>query len=137
MKVAITLLACALPLLMGCGFADQYSVMPKFLRQPSAEPPQPDPEPDIKALIGANADRLFTAHPSEVTVSRPRRNSGLGYTACVKAVVPGAIDSEPRPVTILVVIEQGKLAARNRATPNDGCGTETYEKVSTAGQPAH
>jgi len=47
----------------------------------------------------------------------------------VKAVVPGAIDGEPRPVTILVTIEHGKLAERHRATSQDRCAADTYELV--------
>jgi hypothetical protein len=51
----------------------------------------------------------------------------------VKAVVPGAVDGEPRSVTVLVAIENGKLAGRQRATADDGCATETYEKVNLLG----
>jgi hypothetical protein len=130
MKIGMALAACIMMLLAGCGFADQYSVMPKFLRQPSAEPPQPDPEPDVKELIRLSAGKLFTAQPSGVAVSRPRRTAGQGFSVCVKAVVPGAIDGEPRSVTVLVVIEHGKLAGRQRASADDGCATETYEKVN-------
>jgi hypothetical protein len=130
MKIGMAFIACTMMLLTGCGFADQYSSMPKFLRQSSAEPPQPDPEPDVKELIRVGADKLFTAHPSAVAVSRPRRITGQAFSVCVKAVVPGAIDGEPRSVTVLVAIEHGKLAGRQRATANDGCATETYEKVN-------
>jgi hypothetical protein len=131
MKIGMALIACTMMLLTGCGFADQYSSMPKFLRQPSAEPPQPHPEPDVKELIRVGADKLFTAHPtSAVAVSRPRRIAGQAFSVCVKAVVPGAIGGEPRPVTVLVAIEHGKSAGRQRDTANDGCATETYEKVN-------
>ncbi len=57
MKIGVMPIACAIVLLTGCGLSDQYATfMPKILRQPSTEPAQPDPEPDVKALIRANAD---------------------------------------------------------------------------------
>ena len=59
MKIRVTLIACTMTLLMGCGLADQYSVMPKFLRQPSAEPPSPEPEPDVKELRPVEIHREF------------------------------------------------------------------------------
>jgi hypothetical protein len=129
MKLGIAFLIGTLTLLAGCGVADQYSALPKVFRQPSAEPPPPEPEPDVKELIRAGADTLFTGHPSGVSVSRPRRMAGRGFDVCVKAVVPGAMDGEPRPVTILVTIEHGKLAERHRATPQDRCAADTYELV--------
>jgi len=68
------------------------------------------------------ADTLFTGHPSALEVSRPRRIAGRGFDACVKALVPGAVDGEPRPVTVLVTIEHGKLADRHRATAQTAAG---------------
>jgi hypothetical protein len=47
----------------------------------------------------------------------------------VKAVVAGAMNPQPQPITLIVIIERGKLADRRRATPQDGCAGETYEKV--------
>ena len=133
MKIAMSVLACAIALLAGCGVADQYATfVPKILRQPSTEPPAPDPEPDIKELIRVNGDTLFTARPSAVAVSRPRRIAGGGFSACVKAMVVGPMNPEPQPITLLVTIEHGKFADRHRATSQDGCATETYERVEVA-----
>jgi hypothetical protein len=129
MKIGIALIAGTMTLLAGCGVADQYSAVPKVFRQPSAEPLQPEPEPDVKELIRAGADTLFTGHPSAVAVSPPRRIAGKGFDVCVKAVVPGAIDGEPRPVTVLVTIEHGKLTDRHRATSQDRCAAATYDVV--------
>jgi hypothetical protein len=98
-------------------------------REPSVEPPPPEPEPDVKELVRVGADTLFTGHPSALEVSRPRRIAGRGFDVCVKAVVPGAVDGEPRPVTVLVTIEHGKLADRHRATAQDRCAEDTYEPV--------
>jgi len=104
----------------------------KAFRQPEPPPPPAEPELDVKELIRANADTLFTAHPSALAVARPKRITGRGFSVCVKAVVAGAINGQPQPITLIVIIERGKLADRRRATPQDGCAGETYEKVEAA-----
>jgi hypothetical protein len=133
MKIAMSVLACATALLAGCGGVDQYATfVPKILRQPSTEPPAREPEPDVKELVRVGADTLFTAHPTAVAVSRPHRIEGRGFSACVKAMVVGPTNPEPQPITLLVTIEHGKFADRHRATSQDGCASETYEKVEAA-----
>ena len=132
-KIAMSVVACAVVLLAGCGVADQHATfLPKVLREPSAEPAAPEPEPDVKALVRAGADTLFTAHPTAVAVSRPHRMAGRGFSACVKAMVVGPMNPDPQPITLLVTIDHGKFTDRHRATSLDGCATETYEKVETA-----
>ena len=122
------LIVCAITLLAGCGLSDQYSFMPKILRQPSAEPPQPEPEPDVKELVRLGTDKIFTSRPSAIAVSRARP-VGRKFSFCVKAVVTGQLSNKPRSVTVLVFIEHGKLADRHPATKYDRCEAETYEKV--------
>ena len=117
-------------LLTGCGLADQYSVMPKILRQPSTEPRPPAPEPDAGELVRVAANTLFTAPPNSVAVSRPRRVTDQEFSVCVKAVVPSLIDNQPRPVTLLVMIDNGRLTDRHRAGVDDGCENASYEKVN-------
>jgi len=132
-KIAMSVIACAVVLLAGCEMADQYATfVPKILRQPSTEPPAPEPEPDVKELVRAGADTLFTAHPTAVAVSRPHRMAGRGFSACVKAMVVGPMNPDPQPITLLVTIDHGKFTDRHRATEQDGCATESYEKVETA-----
>jgi hypothetical protein len=143
MKIATMLAACAMAL-AGCDLADQAtsfmpkladqaaSFMPKTVRQSDPAPPAVEPEPDVKELIRANADTLFTAHPSALAVARPKRITGRGFSVCVNAVVAGAINPQPQPITLIVIIERGKLADRRRATPQDGCAGETYEKIEAA-----
>jgi len=127
------LVAGAMAAFSGCGFADQVaSFMPKGFRQPAREPPPPEPEPDVKELIRANADTLFTARPGTLAVARPKRITGRGFSACVKAVVAGPMNSQPQPITLVVIIEHGKLTDRRRATPQDGCEGESYERVEAA-----
>jgi hypothetical protein len=135
MKIGVTLIiAYAMIVLSGCGLSDQYSFMPKILRRPSAEPPQPQPEPDAKELVRAGADTLFMEHPNAVAVSRPRRIAEQGFNVCVKAVVAGKLNAEPQPVILVVAIEHGKLTDRRRATSYDNCATETYENVDVPAQ---
>jgi hypothetical protein len=143
MKIAAMLVACAMAL-AGCDLADQAanfmpkladqaaSLMPKTFRQPDTAPPAVEPEPDVKELIRANADTLFTAHPSALAVARPKRITGRGFSVCVNAVIAGAINPQPQPITLIVITGRGKLADRRRATPQDGCAAETYEKVEAA-----
>jgi hypothetical protein len=83
-------------------------------------------------MIRVGGDTLFTAHPTAVAVSRPHRIAGRGFSACVRAMVVGPMNPEPQPITLLVTIEHGKFADRHRATSQDGCATETYERVEVA-----
>jgi hypothetical protein len=50
----------------------------------------------------------------------------------VNAIVAGAMNQQPQPITLIVIIERGKIADRRRATAQDGCAGETYEKVEAA-----
>lgn len=131
-KIEMIAIVCVMALLTACGPSDQYSFVPEVLRQPRAEPPQPEPEPDVKELVRIGADTLFTVRPSAVSVSRPRRITGTRFSACVQAIVPSAIDGKPRPATLVVMIEHGKLTERHRATAYDGYATEHYEKIEAA-----
>jgi hypothetical protein len=101
--------------------------MPEFLRQPAEAPVPPDAEPDVKELVRTN--NLFTTQPSSVAVSRPRRLAAHRFGVCVKGVAPSPIDEEMRAITLYVSIEHGKMLDRHRATRDDHCDAETYEKV--------
>jgi hypothetical protein len=130
MMIVRVLVIFAVAPLMGCGWSDQYSLMPKVFKLPSAAPPQLEPVPDTKALFRAGANSLFVNRPSSLAVSPARRNSsGTGFNACVNAIVPRSLGNEPETITLLVSIEHGQLADRRRATPQDGCATETYEDI--------
>ena len=128
MRIGVTLIACAMTLLTGCGQASLLEALGK----PRAEPRQPEPEPDAKELVRVGADTLFMNHPSAVAVSRPRRIAERGFSVCVKAIVGGKLNSDPQPVTLFVIIEHGKLGERRRATSYDGCARETYEELEIA-----
>jgi hypothetical protein len=132
MRIGVTLIACTMMALSGCGLSDRHSIMPEILKRPSPEPRQPEAEPDAKELVRVSANTLFMERPKSVAVSRPRRIPERGFSVCVKAIVGGKLNSDPRPMTLFVIIEQGKLADRHRATPYDRCATETYENVDIA-----
>jgi hypothetical protein len=42
------------------------------------------------------------------------------------------MSSQPQPITLVVIIERGKLADRRRATAQDGCESERYERIEAA-----
>ena len=128
MRIGVTLIACAMTLLTGCGQASLLEALGK----PRAEPRQPEPEPDAKELVRVGADTLFMNHPTAVAVSRPRRIAERGFSVCVQAIVGGKLNSDPQPVTLFVIIEHGKLGERRRATSYDGCARETYEQLEIA-----
>ena len=67
-----------------------------------------------------------------LSVGRPKRITGRGFSVCVNAIVAGAMNQQPQPITLIVIIERGKIADRRRATAQDGCAGETYEKVEAA-----
>jgi hypothetical protein len=46
-------------------------------------------------------------------------------------MVVGPMNPDPQPITLLVTIDHGKFTDRHRATSQDGCATEAYEKVET------
>ena len=125
----IVIASALMPLTACGGLTDSHTSMPKSFRQPSAGPPQPDAEPDVKELVRAAADGLFTTSPSALSVSQPRRLTAGRFSACVQALVPSVVDGAPRPATLVILIEHGKLIDRRRATTYDKCADEKYEKV--------
>lgn len=131
MAVRMMLAVCAMAMLLaGCGIADKNSAMPEFLRQPKDTAVPPEPEPDVKEFVRTNT--LFTTQPSSMAVSHPRRLAAHRFGVCVKAVTPGGVDGEMHPITIFVSIEHGKMIDRHRATRDDHCESESYEKVEIA-----
>ena len=53
----------------------------------------------------------------------------------MKAMVVGPMNPDPQPVTLLVTIDHGKFIDRHRATSQDGCASESYERVEIARLP--
>lgn len=132
---ALMLIACAMAL-SGCGFADQFaSFMPKGFREPTPEPPAPEVEPDVKELIRANADTLFTARPGALAVAPPKRITGRGFSVCVKAVVAGPITpsrNRSRSSSSSSAVSSPTAAARRRRTAARASATRGSRRRAAA-----
>ena len=53
----------------------------------------------------------------------------------MKAMVVGPMNPDPQPITLLVTIDHGKFTDRHRATSQDSCASESYERVEIARLP--
>ena len=118
--------------LAGCGLADSRSPVPEFMRNKPVDPPPPAPPPDVKQLLRADLESVFTAasRPHHLRVSPPRRElRGSGWTACVKAELVSVIGKPLGAETYRVTISGGAITDRRRAETEDNCGSESYEPV--------
>lgn len=118
--------------LAGCGFADVRSPVPEFMRAKEAEPPSPEPPPDVRRLVHDNLDAVFVAnsYPRDIQVSRPHRElRGAGWTACVRAEVNAATGKPIGVQTYRISINGGMITDRRRVDADDNCETENYEPV--------
>jgi hypothetical protein len=125
------LLAAAL-LLTGCGFADSRSPVPEFMRAKEAEPPRPEPPPDVRQLVRDKLESVFvnTSNPREVRVSGARREvHGQGWTACVRAELTSAMGKPLGVETYRILISGGDIIDRRRAEAEDTCGSESYQPI--------
>lgn len=131
--VHCTLLVGGALLLAGCGLADSRSPVPEFMRNKPAEPPPPEPSPDVKRLVRAKLDSVFMAasNPRQVRVSPPLREArGAGWTACVRAELTSVMGKPLDAETYRVTISGDMITDRRRAGPDDNCASETYEPIS-------
>jgi hypothetical protein len=125
-------LAAAATALAGCGSADSHARLPAVMLAKEAEPRRLDPQPDVKQLVRAKLDSIFTAasHPRHVRVSPPRREpNGPGWTACVKAELTSVIGRSLGTQTYLATISGGVMLDRRRVEADDNCASETYEPI--------
>lgn len=125
-------LIAAMLALSACGFADSRAPLPEFMRMKEAEPPPPEPAPDVKRVVREQIDIVFvpTSRPRDVQVAPPHRElRGPGWTACVRAQLTSATGSALGAQTYIVTITAGKVVDRRRAEPDDICGSESYEPV--------
>ncbi len=127
-----TLLLGAALALAGCGFADSRAPLPGFMRMKEADPPLPEPAPDVRQLVRDNLDSIFvsTSHPRQVQVSAPYRDPrGQEWTACVRAEVDSATG---RPVGVQayrIFVAGGIIVDRRRADADDNCSSEAYTPI--------
>jgi hypothetical protein len=130
--VHIALMLAAALALTGCGFADSHSPLPGFMRAREPEPPPLEAPPDVKRLVGAKLDSVFTAasRPTHVEVSHPLHDPrGLGWTACVRAELTSVTGTPLGTQTYRISINEGVILDRRHVEANDTCASENYEPI--------
>ncbi|WP_426441872.1 hypothetical protein [Bradyrhizobium genosp. P] len=126
------LLAGAALVLSGCGLADSHAVWPEILKVKATDPAPLETPPDVKQLVGAKLDSVFTAGslPAHVRVSAPLHDPrGPGWTACVRAELTSVVGKPLGTQTYRVFIEGGVISDRRQAEADDNCLTENYEPI--------
>ena len=130
--IRAALIAAGALALGACGFADSRSPVPEFMRAKAADPPPPEPAPDIRQLVRKNLDSVFAtgSHPRQVRVSPPRGDSrGPGWTACVKAELDSATGRPLGTQTYRITISGGVIVDRRRVEAADSCASESFEPI--------
>jgi hypothetical protein len=115
-----------------CGFADSRAPVPEFMRMKEADPAPPEPPPDVRKVVREQLEFVFvtTSNPREVQVAPPHHEvRGLGWTACVRALLTSATGTALGTQTYIVTISGGKVIDRRRAEADDICGTESYQPI--------
>jgi hypothetical protein len=118
--------------LAACGFADSRSPVPEFMRAKEADPPPPEPPPNVKQLVRDKLEFVFvaTSAPHGVQVSPPHHEPrGQGWTACVRAEVNSATGKPMGVQTYRITISDGAIIDRQRVESDDNCASETYEPI--------
>ncbi len=118
--------------LAACGFADSRSPLPEFMRAKEADPPPPEPPPNVKQVVRDKLDFIFVAAsaPRDVQVSQPRHEPrGQGWTACVRAEVNSATGKPMGMQTYRIIISGGMIIDRQHVEEDDNCASETYEQI--------
>jgi hypothetical protein len=126
------LLTGATLVLSGCGLADSHAVWPSILRVKTPEPAPLETPPDVKQLVGAKLDSVFTAgsQATHVRVSAPLHDPrGPGWTACVRAELTSVVGKPIGTETYRIFIDGGTVQDRRRVDADDNCLTESYEPV--------
>ncbi len=130
--VHIGLIGSAALALSACGFADSRAPVPDFMRAKEADPPPPEPPPNVKQLVHDKLDSVFvsTSYPRDVRVSPPHHDPrGPGWTACVKAEVNSANGQPIGTQTYRITIVEGDIVDRRRVDDDDNCSTESYQPI--------
>ena len=103
------------------------------MRIKEADPPPPEPPPDVRQLLHDHLDSVFVASSDaqHVQVSVARHVPvGTGWTACVRADVNSATGKPLGTLTYRISIDNGVIIDRRRADPNDdNCEAETYQPI--------
>jgi hypothetical protein len=118
--------------LAACGFADSRSPVPEFMRAKEADPPPPEPPPNVKQIVRDKLDFVFVAAsvPRGIRVSPPHHAArGQGWTACVRAEVNSATGKPMGVQTYRITIIGGMIVDRERVEDDDNCNSEAYEPI--------
>ena len=118
--------------LAACAFADSRSPVPEFMRAKEADPPLPEPPPNVRQLVRDKLEFIFVAAsaPRDVQVSPPHHEArGQGWTACVRAEVNSATGKAMGMQTYRITISSGAIIDRQRVEDDDNCASETYEPI--------
>jgi hypothetical protein len=124
-------------MLAACSFADSHAYLPGFMRVRAADPPSPEPAPDVKQVVRANLNSVFvaTSYPRAVRVSPPLHDPrGPGWNACVRAELTNAVGKPFGTETYRITIAEGMIVDRRRVEPDDNCASESYEPIETMTQ---
>jgi hypothetical protein len=127
--VCLALMASVAFVLAGCGFADSHASLPEFMRSRTAEPPAPEPPPDVRQLVRKNLDSVFvaTSNPQQVRVSPPLHEAqGSGWTACVTAELTSVMGTPLGSETYRIKIKDGVIMDRQR---DENCVSENWEPI--------
>ena len=104
----------------------------------SRAPPPPtaveEPLPAVKLILERNFKNLFdpSTNARNVRMGGVRRfqtPSGLEYGTCLKASVTGLTGKNVGGVTYVVTVAKNQVSDRRRATPEDECDGETYQRL--------
>ncbi|KJC62491.1 hypothetical protein UP10_04060 [Bradyrhizobium sp. LTSPM299] len=129
------LLTGATVVLSGCGLADSHAVWPDILKVKATDMAPLETPPDVKQLVGAKLESVFTAgsQPTHVRVSAPLHDlRGRGWTACVRAELTSVIGKPLGTQTYRVFIDNGVVSDRRQAEADDNCLTENYEPIESS-----
>jgi len=130
--VHIAFIAGAALALASCSFADSHAYLPGFMRIKAADPPPPEPVPDVKQLVRANLNSVFvaTSYPHAVRVSPPLHDPrGPGWNACVRAELTNAVGKPLGTETYRITIADGMIVDRLRVERDDNCASESYQPI--------
>jgi hypothetical protein len=117
--------------LAGCGRVDSGATFfPESMRVKAAKPPDPDPAPDVRAVLHADLSAVFlsTAAPTNISFSQPKP-SFSEWTTCVRADVNGATGRPIGSQTYLVNVDHGQISRRERVNEGHWCAKEHYEPL--------
>jgi hypothetical protein len=127
--IALLLSGCA-PIVDGHSWlAGKYKDSAPSLFESAPKPRQPDPRPDVKAIIGRDITAVFgRTNVKDVKVGSPRPN-GYGWLACLRADVASITNRDIGTQYFVVEIDGGRVGLRRPATAADQCETEKFEPI--------